>query len=315
MKKALKITRNILLGVLAAAVLFLLGLFIYNRIKVSNEKELLENPPIGQFVTVDDHNMSVYVSGEGKHTLVFLAGAGDPYPILSFKPFADRFKDMRVVVVEKFGYGFSDGIDGARDVDTRVRQNRETLKAAGVEGPYILCPHSYSGLESIYWAQLYPDEVEAIIGLDMAVPKSYDSYDEKTIDCVGSSYTLKRIIREMGILRLLAGSSLSDGYTEEEKDAGVALSCSRYCNETFENESKCIIEDREKIESKAVPDVPTLLIVSDGKVTEGWIDFEKDYASSLSNSDILFLECGHTVYEYEPESCEKAIRDFMSTLY
>ena len=312
MKKALKIIRNILLVVLAVVFVFLLGLFIYNRIKVANEKELIENPPIGQFVTVDDHNMSIYVSGEGAHTLVFLAGAGDPYPILNFKPFADRFKDMKVVVLEKFGYGFSDSFDGSRDVDTRVRQNREALKAAGAEGPFILCPHSYSGLESIYWAQVYPDEVEAIVGLDMAVPRSYDSYDEKTIESVRSSYSFKRIIREMGILRLLAGSSLSDGYTEEEKEAGLALSCSRYCNETFENESKYIIEDRETIDKRPVPDVPTLLIVSDGKVTEGWIDFEKDYASSLSDAEVLQLDCGHAVYEYEPESCEKAIRSFLN---
>ena len=32
-----------------------------------------------------------------------------------------------------------------------------------------------SGLEALYWAQKYPDEVSAIIGLDMAVPEYYDS--------------------------------------------------------------------------------------------------------------------------------------------
>ena len=28
---------------------------------------------------------------------------------------------------------------------------------------------------ALYWAQKYPDEVSAIIGLDMAVPEYYDS--------------------------------------------------------------------------------------------------------------------------------------------
>ena len=32
-----------------------------------------------------------------------------------------------------------------------------------------------SGLEALYWAQKYPDEVSAIIGLDMAVPEYYGS--------------------------------------------------------------------------------------------------------------------------------------------
>ena len=37
----------------------------------------------------------------------------------------------------------------------------------GFEGPYVLCPHSMSGLEAVLWAQKYPDKVEAIVGLDM----------------------------------------------------------------------------------------------------------------------------------------------------
>lgn len=44
------------------------------------------------------------------------------------------------------------------------------LDKAGIQDPYVLCPHSLSGLEALYWAQKYPDEVEAIVGLDMAVP-------------------------------------------------------------------------------------------------------------------------------------------------
>ena len=41
------------------------------------------------------------------------------------------------------------------------------LDKAGIQDPYVLCPHSLSGLEALYWAQKYPDEVEAIVGLDI----------------------------------------------------------------------------------------------------------------------------------------------------
>ncbi|MBS7577686.1 MULTISPECIES: alpha/beta hydrolase [unclassified Enterococcus] len=47
------------------------------------------------------------------------------------------------------------------------------MKEANIQGPLILVPHSMSGIEAIYWAQTYPDEIEAIIGLDMAVPEAY----------------------------------------------------------------------------------------------------------------------------------------------
>ena len=153
MKKALKRIGKILLGIVAVIAVFLLGTCVYDKICLASEKDLLENQIYGQKVEVDGHRMSVYVSGEGKHTLVFMAGSGDSGPIFSFKDFADRFEDCRVVIIERFGYGFSDGFDGPRDVETRVSQDRKALEAAGVEGPFILCPHSYSGLETVYWAQ------------------------------------------------------------------------------------------------------------------------------------------------------------------
>ncbi len=102
---------------------------------------------------------------------------------LHFKPLTDRLKeDVKVVIIEKFGYGYSDEIDGDRTVDIITEQDREALLAAGVEGKYILCPHSASGFEAMYWANHYPDEVEAIIGLDMGIPEEYDymGVDDRT---------------------------------------------------------------------------------------------------------------------------------------
>lgn len=69
-----------------------------------------------------------------------------------------------------------------------------------------------------------------------------------------------------------------------------------------------------KLVSKSIPDVPTLLIISDGTVTDGWIDYEMDYATKLSDVKTLQLDCGHSVYDYEPEACEKSIREFVEGL-
>ena len=77
---------------------------------------------------------------------------------------------------------------------------------------------------------------------------------------------------------------------------------------------KLKFSDLKKIDSKSISDVPTLLIISDGTVTDGWIDFEMDYASKLSDVKTLQLDCGHSVYDYEPEACEKSIREFVEGL-
>ena len=315
MKKVLRIIGKIVLGILAAILVFLLGIFVYNRIKLADDKKLLDNQQISQMVEVDGQMMSVYVAGEGEHTLVFMAGAGTPSPILDFKPFTERFdEDFRIVIIEKFGYGFSDEYNGARGVETRVSQNRKALEMAGVAGPFILCSHSYSGLEAIYWAQNYPGEIEAIIGLDMAVPRSYDMYDDNIIQSVKSANSVNRILREMGIVRLFVGGTLPDDFSAEERKVATAIVCNEFGSKTASNETDYVISDIALIDGKPIPDIPTLLIISDGTVTDGWIDFEMDYASKLSDVTTVELNCGHSVYDYEPDKCEEAMRVFICGL-
>ena len=315
MKKTLKIIGRILLGLLSAVLVLLACTYIFNKIMLPSDRKLIDNQQISQMVEVESKKMSLYVSGEGDHTLVFLAGSGATAPVLDFMPFAKRFeKGSRIVIAEKFGYGFSDEYDGPRDVDTRVRQYRNALKTVGIEGPYILCPHSYSGLESIYWAQSYPEEVEAIIGLDMAVPRAYDNFDEKIISGIKANNSLKRTLNNLGIARLLVGGFLPKEEPAEVRALIKSVILRGYCNKTMSSESDYIFSDIKVHDSKPLPDVPTLLIVSDGTVAEGWIDFQKDYASGLTDAATLFLTCGHSVYNLEPDACEKAMREFIEHL-
>lgn len=97
---------------------------------------------------------------------VFMSGSGTCSPILDFKSLYSLLSnEYKIAVVEKFGYGFSDVVDKNRDIDTILSETRMALDKAGIEPPYVLCPHSMSGLEALYWAQKYPEEVEAIVGL------------------------------------------------------------------------------------------------------------------------------------------------------
>ena len=169
-KKVMKI----ILIITTLLIVLLLAIYINHRIRLKKEEKLLL--PLGQIVKVDGHNMSVYAYGTGDTTLVFMSGAGTCSPILDFKSLYSRLSDKyKIVVIEKFGYGFSDIVSKSRDIDSVLEDTRAALKAAGLNAPYVLCPHSMSGLEALYFAQKYPDEVSGIIGLDMAVPRYYDS--------------------------------------------------------------------------------------------------------------------------------------------
>ena len=118
MKKVLKIIGKVILVLLLVLAAFLIIMTIYNQIMLRKNQELY-NTPLGQLVEVDGHNMSIYTEGEGGHTIVFLSGWGTSSPILDFKALYSRLSDEnRIVVVERFGYGFSDVVEGDRDMDT-----------------------------------------------------------------------------------------------------------------------------------------------------------------------------------------------------
>lgn len=60
--------------------------------------------------------MNIYEVGKGNQTLIFLSGGLTASPILDFKILCDYLKDnFRIVIVEKFGYGFSSDTDKPRN--------------------------------------------------------------------------------------------------------------------------------------------------------------------------------------------------------
>ena len=313
MTRALKVTGKVLLIILGIVIALLLVIFVYHRIMLAKEESLIEEP-IGQMVEVDGKKMCVYSSGSGEHTLVFLSGSGTASPILDFKSLYSQFEDQRIVVIEKFGYGYSDISGDDRSFDTILRQDREALSKVGITGPYVLCPHSMSGLEAILWAQNYPDEVEAIVGLDMCVPRSYDSYDVKA---TVRYEMLGAFARETGIIRFFyTDSMLPEGLSNQEKKIYKAIAAKKAVNADIMSESKAIEDAVKEIDSKPVPDVPMLMFCSDGKETglDNWIGLQKDYAKGLKNAELIELDCGHYVHNHEPERISREIVAFLGGL-
>ena len=124
----------------------------------------------GKLVTIKGHHMHVYTQGNKNHPkLVLMSGSGTIAPVYDFKVLYEKLAaHFRIIVIEKFGYGYSDIYESSCDIDSLVGMQRQALTTIGETGPYLLAPHSMSGLEAIRWKQTYPEEVAAIIGLDMA---------------------------------------------------------------------------------------------------------------------------------------------------
>ena len=310
MGKVLKLAGIGLSVTLASA---LAATFAYNKVMLAEEAGMLEHP-LGQMVEVDGHRMCVYVHGEGPRTLVFLSGSGTVSPILDFKGLYSRLSDdFRIVGIEKFGYGFSDVVSTERSFKTILRQDREALVKLGIEGPYVLCPHSMSGLEAILWAQKHPEEVEAIVGLDMALPRSYDEFDFESVQRIER---LAGIGRQIGIVRFFYSDALlPQGLSPDEKKLYRALACRIAVNQTIVNEGLAVPAACEAIDAAEKPDVAMLMFVSDGSQTraKNWVALQYEYAVDLSNARVVELGCGHYVHNFEPERIAEEMRSFLRT--
>ena len=308
MKKVFKMLGKILLALILVLTVSLFAVFVYNKIKMKQEEQLLEKP-LGQMIEVDGHSMCIYEEGEGEHTLLFLSGSGTAAPILDFKSLYTLLKDeYHIVVIEKFGYGFSDVVDEERSFDTILRQDREVLAKAGINGPYILCPHSMSGLEAIMWAQDYPDEVEAIVGLDMVLPRTYDDFD---FDGVFRFEKLAAFARDIGIVRFYySDSSLPSALSKEEKELYRAIACRKAVNVDVINEGLAITDAVREIDGKPKPDVPMIMFVSDGQEVKGsnWVENHYDYASDITDAKVIELECGHYVHNFKQTQIAEEIK-------
>lgn len=275
----------------------------------------------GKIVEVNGHNMSVYTEGEGDKTLVFLSGGGTCSPILDFKSLYSLLSnEYKIAVVEKFGYGFSDVVDEQRDIDTMLSETRMALEKAGIEGPYVLCPHSMSGLEALYWAQKYPEEVEAVIGLDMAVPAYYDemriSIPITKLGQYGAALGITRWIPSLAESDAIKVGTLS----EEEKEIYRAVFYQRTATVTMIDEVKAVKDNAKTVKENGVPQVPMLLFISNGSggtgfTEETWRRIPKEYIAGCDNASYIELDCPHYVHDYEYEKISEEIRNLLKKMY
>lgn len=314
-KMSLRKLLKIILIITTIIILLMVISFAHHKICSLKEKELLV--PLGELVEVNGHNMSIYTEGEGDKTLVFMSGGGTCSPILDFKSIYSLLSgEYKIVVVEKFGYGFSDIVEEKRDIDTILSETRMALDKAGIQDPYVLCPHSLSGLEALYWAQKYPDEVEAIVGLDMAVPAYYDEMDISI-----PMMKLGHYGAALGITRWIPSLAESDAIkygtlSEKEKEIYRAVFYQRTATETMIDEAKVVKDNANIVNENGIPQVPMLLFISNGLggtsfTKENWRSIPEKYISDHDNVSYIELDCPHYVHDYKYEEINQEIRNFI----
>lgn len=304
MGQILKKIRWAFIAIISILLLVIVVSFINHRIQLKREAELLTPP--GMMVTVNHHQMHVYAEGSGPRTLVFMSGGGTSSPMLDFKGLYSKLSDRyRIVVVEKAGYGYSETAAVARDIDTILEETRSALSSAGEQGPYILFPHSMSGIEALYWAQKYPEEVTSIIGLDPAIPQAYEEYPLPSPFMMGLTGFGARV----GITRFFPGIVDSSPAIQEKllsaQEAKVyrAIFYQKTQTSNMKEEVRTIVANAKKVAEGGIPEVPLYFFISDGAdlPLADWKQLLMNYAEAAAHGKYRTLDCGHYIHDYEPE--------------
>ena len=291
--------------------LFLGATFVFHQFSLRNESKLLT--PIGKQVTVNGHRMNVSVKGEGSETIVFLSGAGIASPILDFKNLSDSLsKKYKVVVVERAGYGFSEDSDRSRDVMEVLSETRQALAQAHISGPYVIISHSMASLESLAWQEKFPDEVKALIGLDWALPSSYEDLKENQTLLTVAYWSSK-----IGLLRYFPESLYIKNQTliESERKQYKLLAYKQLMSQAMFHESQTVKENAKKVPSNINPKIPALLMVSNGDGTSfsqsEWQRYAERFASDQSNVQVVYMDAPHDLYHYQSDAIVSRIKEFL----
>jgi pimeloyl-ACP methyl ester carboxylesterase len=313
-----KIVKVISIVFITLAIVFLVSGIINTILLKIEHKKIVPN---GSLVEINGHRLHIYSEGDANNRpiLVFMAGAGTAAPVYDFKILYSLFKDEYcIAVVEKLGYGYADIVNTDRDIDTILDETRKALQSAVGNGPFVLFPHSMSGLEALYWLAKHPKEITAIIGLDMAFPDFYNLIKNMQ-NASKIQAGIMNIAAKIGLTRIPFFSKLIvdyKGLTIDEYKQAEYLAYRNFVNIVIKNETKSVFANAEKVANVNYSNINgnILLFSSNGKeIGDFWISSQNEFAEKM-NAELILLDCGHYIHQFEPLLIAEKSKKFLNDL-
>ena len=290
----------------AVVVLGLTTSTVVNVVATAREGDRIET--YGQTVTVDGRQMTVQVTGEGP-AVVLLPGFGTASPVLDFEPLvADLATDHRVVVVEPFGYGLSDGTDVARTPENVVTEVHAALQELDVDR-YVLMGHSIAGIYGLEYAARYRDEVTAFVGIDTSVPGQPGMDRSFPTGLLGAA-------KSLGLARALT-AVVGDGldgtvYSDEAREQMRMIGNRTSLSTTYLDEMSRISTTFEDALGATFPaDLPLLLLVVEhNEKAPDWLRLHERQAAEAQDGTVVPLDGDHYLHHTLSPEIADTFRDW-----
>ncbi|GAA1749849.1 alpha/beta hydrolase [Kocuria aegyptia] len=266
--------------------------------------ERTSTDPYGRRVAVDGGSVNVVDDAADGPTVVLLSGLGTPAPALDFAPLVRELDGYRVVVVEGFGYGYSNMTAPERTVENVSQELHAALKAAGVEAPYVLGGHSLAGFYILDYVNRYPEEVSAVVGVDTTVPAFAADQDHASA-AEGGGVPWDRLASSTGLVRwvLLAAPDLAlpadTAHTSEERELINRMTVWNFTNPAVTDETRRIGDNAQQLEEVGFPaDLPVLVLLAQDTVdnSPGWLASHEKQLQGVNDHELVVLDGGHYLH-------------------
>tara|TARA_R110002126_G_scaffold290263_1_gene446853 strand:- start:1926 stop:2939 length:1014 start_codon:yes stop_codon:yes gene_type:complete len=188
--------------------------------------------PKGKLVNVNGIDLHIQATGikSNKPTVIIESGASSSTEYYHW--LSEGLKDsLRVIRYDRAGNGYSELSDVPRSAETIAKELHQLLEIAGESPPYILTGHSMGGPYIRVFAELYPDEVEALIFIDSTHPEQVERLNAAPQSSFRFKTTLfllgtASFLSDLGIIGLfesfsdplLAGDGLPDEVNARTRD-------------------------------------------------------------------------------------------------
>ncbi len=309
-----RVAKIIGIAALAFVALVLVSASI-NLILTKQEKSRFA--PYGERVSVDGGSLNVWRNGHAGPTMVLLSGLGTAAPALDFSPLIGQLGAYNVIVVEGFGYGYSDLSARPRAVPNITSELHDALAKLGAPKPYILVGHSIAGFYTLAYAHRYPDEVSAVVGIDPTVPAAKGGSGGTSglpIHAVGAALAASGLVRAAFTLSPGLAEPKGSAYTADERAQIRAMSIWNFGNAAVSDETNRTGSNAGALHGVSYPDTLPVLdfLSSDSVATDpNWVQQHEDQLRNVQHHEVVVLDGGHYLHWTQSKAMAEKITVFL----
>jgi pimeloyl-ACP methyl ester carboxylesterase len=281
------------------------------------QQERSNTAQYGELVEVAGGSLNVVRAGtEGGQPLVLLSGLGTIAPALDFAPLIRELVAYDVIVVERFGYGYSDMSARDRTVENISTELHQALSSLDIVKPYVLAGHSIAGFYTLDYANRYPSEVSAVIGIDPTVP----TIELEKHSAASGGINIIGILSTVGLVRTLvsiapgAVDPTSDDFTASELERMRQMTIWNFGNAAVADESARVASNAAALHGVTYPEnIPVLHFLASDSVTTfpDWLESHKNQLKSVNRHEIVELKGLHNLQWTQSTAMAQKITQFL----